>query len=70
MMKGLNVVAILVCGFIAVNMNSLLAQKWENMGKFKGNEHFEYEITKESKKDGKTEKIIYILDLKPAGDGY
>lgn len=69
-MKGIKVVAILVCGLVAFGVNSLLAQKWESMGKFKGNEHFEYEITKESKKDAKAEKIMYILDLKPAGEDY
>lgn len=57
--------------FIAVILSTDQAQakKWEQQGKFKGNEHFEFKVTTTAN-SGEEETITYILDFKKSGAGY
>lgn len=59
----------LLFSIIVLTTNSAEAKKWEQQGKFKGNEHFEYKITTTTS-GGKEQTITYILDFKKSGDGY
>lgn len=63
---------ILVFGLLFIvsilTVNQAEAKKWEQQGKFTGNEHFEYKIITTNR--GEEQTITYILDFKKSGDGY
>lgn len=48
--------------------SAVFCTKWEKLGKFNGNEHFEYRVNSTDHRG--EHSMIYILDIKPAGEDY
>lgn len=68
-MKHVILIFGLLFAAMILTINPVQAKKWEQQGKFKGNEHFEYKITTTGNSE-QPETVTYILDFKKSGAGY